>query len=268
MIDHSKPKLLLPACSQQFGAHPFHIVGRKYVEAARLAGALPLVVPWLEADEIDVALDSVHGVLLTGSPSNVQPSLFGQAVLDPSLPLDPARDAWTLPLVRRALHRGVPLLAICRGAQEVNVALGGSLHQAVHAVPGFADHRSADAPDADTEYGPAHNVAVSAGGVLEGIVGRASIEVNSVHGQGLDRLASGLSIEARAPDGLVEAFCVTGTPGFSLCLQWHPEWQAASNPVSRRIFEAFGVAMRQYRDGKTERRLSFDHDYVPHRSPS
>jgi putative glutamine amidotransferase len=230
------------------GEHPYHIVGRKYVEAVRLAGALPLVVPRLEAGEIDTALDLAHGVLLTGSPSNVHPSHFGEGVHDPALPLDPERDAWVLAMVPRVLARGLPLFAICRGAQEANVALGGSLHQAVHQVAGLADHRADDSMPAAMQYAPAHRVDVVRGGVLEAIIGQASFQVNSLHGQGVKRLASGLRTEAVAPDGLVEAFSMADAPGFNLCVQWHPEWQAAENPVSMRLLQAFGAAVHQYRD--------------------
>ena len=243
-----RPVLLLPACNKVLGAHPFHVIGRKYVDAARLAGALPLVVPHAEPDELDDLLALADGVMLTGSASNVDPAHFAQAVHDPDLPLDPLRDAWTLPLIPRVLARGMPLLAICRGAQEANVALGGTLHQALHEVGDFADHRAGHDQPLPVQYGPRHPVQVQPGGRLERIVQRPRFDVNSVHGQGLDRLAPGLRIEATAPDGLVEAFSVDGAAGFNLCVQWHPEWQAADNPVSRLLFEAFGVALHNYRD--------------------
>jgi putative glutamine amidotransferase len=242
------PIVLVPACNKPLGEHPFHVAGRKYCDAVRLAGALPLVVPRLEPGEIDAALDIAHGVLLTGSVSNVHPSHYGETVHDETLPLDLERDAWTLPFIRAVLARGMPLIAICRGAQEFNVALGGSLHQAVQEQPGHNDHRAPADQPAPVQYGPAHPVDVVAGGVLQGIVGRASFEVNSVHGQGMKRLADGLRIEAVAPDGLVEAFSQPAAAGFNLCVQWHPEWQAAHNPISRQLFGAFGEAVRQYRD--------------------
>ncbi len=244
----SAPVVLVTSCNHRFGEHPFHIAGRKYVDAVRLAGALPLIAPPFEVDELDGLLDVADGVLLTGSPSNVHPSHFGEDVLNPALPLDPERDAWTLPLIRRALARGVPLLAICRGTQETNVALGGKLHQAVQDVPGLNDHRSTEGAPAAVQYGPAHPVDVVPGGLLAGIVGSTTFTVNSVHGQGIKVLAPGLRVEARAPDGLVEAFSQPAAPGFNLCLQWHPEWQAADNPVSMRILRAFGDAVRAYRD--------------------
>ncbi len=243
-----KAVVLISACNRRLGEHPFHVVGRKYVEAVRLAGALPLVVPRAEAAEIEGFLDLADGVLLTGSTSNVHPSHFGEAVRNPTLPLDPERDEWTLPLIRAVLRRGIPLLAICRGAQEVNVALGGSLHQAIAEVAGLADHRAPDSRPAAVQYAVSHSVAVAPGGLLERVVGMPEFGVNSVHGQGVARLAEGLRVEARSPDGLVEAFSVENAAGFNLCLQWHPEWRAADNPISVRLFTAFGDAARAYRD--------------------
>jgi putative glutamine amidotransferase len=214
----------------------------------RLAGATPLIVPTAELAELGALLDLAHGVLLTGSPSNVHPGHFNEDVLDPTLPLDPARDAWTLPLIRKVLARGMPLFAICRGTQETNVALGGSLHQAVHQVGPHIDHRAPAGQSAELQYAPVHMVDVVPGGLLSRIVDTPRFEVNSLHGQAVNKLAPGLRVEARAPDGVIEAFSVEGAPGFNLCLQWHPEWQAASNPQSMQLLEAFGAAVRAYRD--------------------
>jgi putative glutamine amidotransferase len=245
------PVVLVPACNRMLGRYPFHVAGRKYVDAVRLAGCLPLVVPAVAPDAVDALLDVADGVFLTGSPSNVHPSHFGEDVLDESLPLDPERDAWVLPLVPRALARGIPLFAVCRGFQEANVALGGTLHQAVHALPGRRDHRGAADVEPEVTYALAHPVEVLPGGTLERVLGAGEIEVNSVHGQGVNRLAAGLRIEARAPDGLVEAFSATDAPGFNLCVQWHPEWQAATNPVSQRLLAAFGDACRARRAARS-----------------
>ena len=239
------------------GDHPFHVVGKKYIAAVRLAGCLPLVVPPAQASEIAALLALADGIFLTGSPSNVHPSHFGEAVHDPLLPLDPDRDGWTLPLIPHALERGIPLLAICRGFQETNVALGGTLHQAVQELPGKSDHRATPGGSADVQYGLAHPVDVIPGGTLDAILGQHRIEVNSLHGQGVNRLATGLRVEARAPDGLVEAFSMPGTKAFNLGVQWHPEWQAESNPISMRLFKAFGAACQAFRDRRQ----------APHRDP-
>lgn len=244
-----KPVVLIPACNRLYGHHVYHMAGKKYADAVRLAGCQPLIVPSAAPDELDALLQFAHGVLLTGSPSNVHPRHFAEDVLDPSLPLDPDRDAWTLPLIPQAIERGMPLFAICRGFQEVNVALGGSLHQAVHKVGRYNDHRENEDLPVDAQYEPSHPVEVAPGGLLEHIVGAPRFEVNSLHGQGVNRLAPGLRVEARAPDGLIEAFSPERARGFMLGLQWHPEWQAAENPVSCKLFAAFGDAARAYRDG-------------------
>jgi putative glutamine amidotransferase len=250
------PVVLVTSCNRTLGKHPFHIAGRKYLDFVRLAGAMPLIAPPFSEAELPALLALADGVLLTGSPSNVHPSNFGEDVHNPELPLDPERDGWTLPLIRLALAQGVPVFGICRGTQETNVALGGSLHQAVQEQAGLNDHRGpaqvlqlpGEQRTAEQEYAQAHPVDVVPGGLLERITRCNSFEVNSVHGQGVKRLAEGLRVEAVAPDGLVEAFSVAAAPGFSLCVQWHPEWQAAGNPVSVQLADAFGVAVRAYRD--------------------
>ena len=255
----SKPIVLVPACNRMLGEHAFSVVGKKYLDAVRLAGCLPVVMPTGNGDDLEPWLAMADGVFLTGSPSNVHPSRFNESVHDTALPLDTERDAATLPLIRRALAMGMPLFAICRGFQEANVALGGSLYQAVQEVPGQHDHRGAGAvagTSAAITYGPAHSVNVVPGGVLEQVLGQAPFEVNSVHGQGVNRLAAGLRVEARAPDGLVEAFSMPingkDAKAFNLCVQWHPEWQAANNVVSMRLLKAFGSACLSYRQRHKE----------------
>jgi putative glutamine amidotransferase len=244
-----RPLVLVPACNKMLGEHPYHVAGKKYADAVRLAGCLPLVVPNADDIELQALLAIADGVFLTGSASNVHPSHFDEDVLDLSLPLDPARDAWTLPLIRHALATGLPLLSVCRGTQETNVALGGSLHQAVHRVAGKHDHRADDRASVEVQYGPAHAVFVEPGGVLERLIGLEKFDVNSVHGQAVGRLAVGQRVEARAPDGVVEAFSTIDAKGFNLCVQWHPEWQAASNDISMRMLTAFGEACRQWKEG-------------------
>jgi putative glutamine amidotransferase len=234
------------------GKHPFHIVGKKYIDAVRLAGCQPFVVPTATPGELDELLAMADGVLLTGSPSNVHPSHFAEDVHDPTLPLDPDRDAWTLPLIPKALSLGVPFFAICRGTQETNVALGGSLHQAVHEIEGHIDHRDPDTDSPEEQYAPAHSIDVLPGGVLDRLLRQPRIQVNSLHGQAVNRLAPGLRVEARAPDGVIEAFSKPDASGFNLAVQWHPEWQAASNPVSMTLLAAFGAACAAYRDARDQ----------------
>lgn len=212
---------------------------------------MPLVLPAFgEHTDLETVLALADGIFLTGSPSNVHPDHFGQSVHNPELPLDPLRDGTTLPLIRAAILRGIPLFAVCRGFQEVNVALGGSLHQAVQEVPGKMDHREDKEQSLDLQYAATHPVQLVEGGVLAEILmpdgAGGSIMVNSLHGQGVDRLADGVLVEAVAPDGLVEAYTILGMADFALAVQWHPEWKLAENPVSIKLFTAFGAACRRY----------------------
>jgi putative glutamine amidotransferase len=158
---------------------------------------------------------------------------------------DPHRDATTLRLIERALAIGVPLFAICRGYQELNVVLGGTLHQHVEEQPGFHNHRENPDDPLDVQYGPAHEMNLVEGGLLHGLAGRSAVMVNSLHSQGVARLARGVTIEAIADDGLVEAFRVDGTAAFALAVQWHPEWKVRENDFSLAMFKAFGDACRE-----------------------
>jgi len=242
------PFVMIPCDNRLIGGHYYHALGRKYADAVRLAAdCLPLLVPTGGAREWQPYLELADGIMLTGSPANVHPSHFGQDVHDPSLPLDQERDSVTLPLVRMAVEHGIPLLAVCRGLQEINVAMGGTLHQAIHEVPGKRDHRENPALELDDQYGPSHEVNIAAEGRLMGILGRSRISVNSLHGQGIDLLAPGLVAEAVSPDNIIEAVRVAAHPGFSLGMQWHPEWKVMENPLSMRIFHAFGEACRAFR---------------------
>ena len=247
------PIVLVPACVNQIGVHANHTAQFKYIAAvAEGARCTPLIVPALgAATDFEALLSLADGVMLTGSASNVHAGLYGQDVLDPSLPQDAARDATTLPLIRAALRREIPLLAICRGFQEVNVALGGTLHQAVHDVEGMADHREKKDQPLDQQYAPSHRVLLDPGGRLAQILdGVPEIMVNSLHGQGIARLASTLAVEARADDGLVEAYRVADATGFALAVQWHPEWRLAENSDSVKLFRAFGDACRAYQKNR------------------
>ena len=239
----------LPADHRLLGDHghqmPFLLLGDKYARAVKVgAQAQPVMFPLADAGQIGELLPLVDGVMLTGSPSNVHPSHFDEAVADPSLPLDPVRDTLTLALVKACVHEGIPLLGICRGFQEINVALGGSLHQTVHGVPGLLDHRGVGATP-DEEYAPSHELRLLSGSAMERWAGGPVARVNSLHGQGVDWLAPGLRATAHAPDGLVEAFELEGARSFACAVQWHPEWRCAEHPFYAAILSAFGDAARQ-----------------------
>ncbi len=243
----SKPVIGVPADRRTLGPHPFHMVGEKYLKAiVDGADALPLIVPVLpDPVELAAILAEVDGILLTGSPSDIEPHHYdGEPAREGTLH-DPERDAVTLPLARLALDAGVPLLAVCRGFQELNVALGGSLHQRVHEVDGYHNHKEDPNDPLDVQYGPAHSVTLVEGGLLHRLHGDTHAVVNSLHGQGVRRLADGVTVEAVADDGLIEAFSVDAARAFALAVQWHPEWKVASNPFSMQIFAAFGNACRE-----------------------
>ena len=222
---------------------PFLVLGDKYARAVKVnAFAQPVLFPLADADQIDSLLALVDGVMLTGSPSNVHPAHFGASLGDACLMLDEARDALTLALVKACVALGVPLLGICRGFQEINVALGGTLHQQVHALPNYLDHRESPDGAYEQQYGPSHSVRFEPGSAFAAWAGAESAMVNSVHGQGVDRLAQGLRALGFAPDGLVEAFEVQGAKAFAYAVQWHPEWKASGNPFYLAIFKSFGEA--------------------------
>jgi putative glutamine amidotransferase len=223
------------------------MVGEKYARAVlEAADALPLLIPSLAEElRLDDLLGRLDGILFTGSPSNVEPHHYAGTPSDPGTLHDPARDATTLPLIRKAVEAGLPVLGICRGFQEMNVAFGGTLHQKVHEVAGYSDHRDDESQPLEVQYGPAHDVLLEPGGMLRDLVGTDRVRVNSLHSQGIERLGAGLVVEARAPDGLIEAFHVPGAARFAVAVQWHPEWQVMSNPFSKALFAAFGSASRE-----------------------
>ena len=243
---NKKPVVLIPADVKVIGEHPFHVAGQKYLLAvAQGANALPLVLPALsEQLDLEALLNMADGLLLTGAVSNVHPSHFGEEVHNPELPLDPARDALTLKLIKAAIKAKVPLLAICRGFQELNVAYGGSLHQAVQEVAGMADHREPKNQSIEQQYAPTHSVTLVKNGYLADLLKTDQIMVNSLHGQGVNKLGQGLVAEAYAPDGLIESIRVADAETFALGVQWHPEWLVLENPAYLSIFSAFGDACR------------------------
>ena len=242
----------LPADHRLLGDHghqmPFLLLGDKYARAVKTCAQVqPVMFPLADVGQIPQLLSLVDGVMLTGSPSNIHPSHFNEEVADPSLPLDPVRDSLTLALIKACVQEGVPLLGICRGFQEINVALGGTLHQRVHEVPGLMDHRETRGAPPEGQYAPRHTVRFVPGSVFETWAGGPQALVNSLHGQGIHRLAGALAAQGHAPDGLVEAVAVRGARSFAYAVQFHPEWQCQDTPFYAAIFEAFGKACRQRR---------------------
>jgi len=242
----TQPVIGIPACVKQVDGLPFHAVGEKYITAvAYAAGGLPWLIPALGGFyDISDLVSGLDGLFVTGSRSNVEPHHYGRSLERLESPHDPARDATTLPLIREALAQGVPIFAVCRGLQELNVALGGTLHQEVHLIDGKLDHRMPPDRSYEEAYGPRHAISIVSGGMLHRILGREATEVNSLHWQAIDRLAEGLNVEAVAPDGVIEAVSVAGARSFALGVQWHPEYRATENPVSMAMFGAFSEAAR------------------------
>lgn len=237
----------IPACAKTLADMPFHQTPARYAQAVLGGtGALPVLIPPLGEKMLGL-LDDLDGLLIPGSPSNVHPSHYQGGETETPDFHDLERDHTTLPLIRAAIAAGIPVLAICRGIQELNVALGGTLHQNIHDMPGRRDHRGQGGGDLEVAYGPKHSIAVT--GAVARIVGANEIVVNSLHGQAIDRPGDGLVIEALAEDGTIEAVSAPNAPGFVLGLQWHPEWRWAEHPASVAIFRAFGEACRAHQQG-------------------
>ncbi len=241
-----KPVVLMSMGAQERKGHDYQVMTHKYiVPLVELAGCVPVLVPTCcGTEDLEQYLSMADGVYLTGAGSNIDPALYGQENLTPEKPQDKDRDLFDLPLIRAALDRGLPLFGICRGMQELNVALGGDIYQTVHDQPQFGDHREDSDDPVEVQYGDSHQINLVPGSWLAKLMGQEQIPVNSLHGQGLKTLGKGLEPLAHAEDGLVEAIHAPGLPQFTLGVQWHPEWQAAQNPYSVRLFQAFGDACR------------------------
>jgi putative glutamine amidotransferase len=241
------PLVGLPSDRKQIGHHPFQAVGEKYIRGVTDgAGCLPVLLPSMNPPlDLRELLSQLDGLLLTGSLSNIEPHHYSDEPSYPGNLHDPSRDATTLPIVPLAIEMKVPVLAVCRGFQEVNVALGGTLHQKVHEIPGFDDHREDLDDELDVQYAPVHPVRLAPGGLLAGIAGADEVMVKSLHGQGLRTPGRGLVVEATAPDGLVEAVRLDSPDTFLLAVQWHPEWKVRDNPFYLGIFQSFAAACRE-----------------------
>lgn len=247
-----KPVVAIPADFRSFDGNVWHATPHQYVRAAvEGSGVMTFLVPALESgNDADEILDRVDGVLVSGSRTNVHPSLYGQEATEADGPFDPGRDATSLPLIRRALERGVPLLAICRGIQELNVVLGGTLASEIQDMPGISDHRKPDVPDLDIAYGIRQNVIIKEGSCLASVLGAGEVQVNSLHRQAISKAAPRLAVEAIAEDGTIEAVSVIDAKAFAVGVQWHPEYWVGKDAPSSTLFQAFGDAVRTYAEAK------------------
>lgn len=242
-----KPVVLMSMGAQERKGHAYQVMTHKYITPlVELSGCVPLMAPTCcGADDLEQYLSMVDGVYLTGAGSNIDPALYGQENLTPTKGQDRDRDLFDIPLIRAAIARGLPLFGICRGMQEINVALGGDIHQKAYEVEGINDHREDSDDPVDVQYAETHKVRLVPGTWFAELMGQAEFPVNSLHGQALDKLGEGIEPLAHAEDGLIEAIHLPGAANFTLAVQWHPEWQAAQNPQSVKIFQAFGDACRQ-----------------------
>jgi putative glutamine amidotransferase len=242
------PIVAISACVKQIMAHQFHATNQRNLDAvAAHSGCFPIIMPSIgQRADPSALLDHISGLMLTGSPSNVHPDNYGDELAAPEITVDPQRDATTLPMIRAAVERGIPVFAICRGMQELNVALGGTLHQFVHLLPGKGDHRADRSKPPEQRGDLAHAVMLSGNGKLRQILGAESVMVNSLHAQAVAKPAPGLIVEATAEDGCIEGLSAPDAPGWVLGVQWHPEAVFKKDEPSRKLFEAFGVAVRDY----------------------
>ncbi len=254
-MGNGAPLIGLPACVRELDGLDYHMAGGKYLRAvSEGAASIPVIIPSLDpagrgAVALDKYLERLDGLFVTGSPSNIEPRHYGGPASAPGTSHDPARDAAVLPLIQGALDRRLPILALCRGIQELNVVLGGTLHQRIQELPGRTDHRGPLELPVEQRYGPAHQVSLAPDGVLARLTGSDRLEVNSLHAQGIDKLAPGLVAEAHAPDGIIEAVRLDQPGRFVIGIQWHPEWRFWESDFARALFGAFGDAAREHARG-------------------
>ncbi len=232
--------------------YPAHAGGTMNSEAvAEVSECMPLLIPsdprFLSVDEL---LETFDGFLLTGGRPNVHPQEYGEAATEAHGAFDRARDAIALPLVRACVERGQPFFGICRGFQEVNVAMGGTLHPEIRDLPGRMNHRMPPDGSLEEKFALRHVVEMSEGGVFHQLFGAREVMTNTLHGQGIKTPGARIVIDGHAPDGTPEAIYVKDAPGFTLSVQWHPEWDAANDPVSRPLFQAFGAAVHNWAVGE------------------
>lgn len=250
-IIFDKPLIGVVMCQNHIGHHPGQTVHNKYLDAIVLAGGLPLPLPHqlMHAPHLlENSMMLLDGILLTGSPSNIEPWHYGETGEEAHA--DPARDRLSFALITHAVGKKMPLFGICRGLQELVVANGGALYRQLHTTGQFGEHREDDTQPLEQQYAPAHSVQPEPEGLMSQLLNSsAAFAVNSLHGQGIRETGPRLRCEARAPDGLIEAVSLPEHP-FALAVQWHPEWRAAEDPVSRRLFAAFIHAAVAYQKEK------------------
>jgi putative glutamine amidotransferase len=262
----NKPTLLIGAIADYrvIGSHGFHMAGDKYMRAVtRAMGANPVILPAMATEiEAHTLLSRLDGLLLTGAYSNIEPHHYDEKNRETDPVRDPQRDNASFALIKAAIDLKLPILGLCRGFQELNVALGGSLHQQVQDVDGLKDHRENKADDLETQYGPAHLVCLVEGGYLQGCTQETGVMVNSLHAQGIKRLAPGLIIEAVAEDGLVEAYRLDDDSHFVLAVQWHPEWQVMENRFYQSVFKLFEQACDRHLAGRKTDNKAFKQESI------
>lgn len=242
----NQPIVAVSTDVRQFENYTWHAAPRQYLDAAiTVADVLPLLVPSFgERLDLEALIGRIDGIILTGSKTNIDPTLYGLEATEDNGPYDRDRDATTIPLIRLALEHGVPLLAICRGLQEMNVALGGTLDSEIQDMAGRSDHRAPVSEDPDERFAIRQKIGIKPDTCLRQVLNTDAIMVNSVHRQAIGQLGSGLQIEAMAEDGTIEAISVIGSKSFAVGVQWHPEYWAKSDDASARILRAFGDAAR------------------------
>lgn len=250
------PLVGVTSCVRNTGLHDFHMAGEKYLMALlRGARVMPVILPALlhhqaeeDTDILTTWLAHLDGVLLTGSPSDVEPQHYEGGFSRPDQLHDPRRDATNLPLIRAAVAAKLPLFGICRGIQEINVAMGGTLFNQVHAIPGRMAHQDDESRGSVEErYGPAHEITLVQGGWLHQMLGEDTTRINSLHHQGVDQIGQGLVVEAVAPDGQIEALRVADSGDvFQIGVQWHPEWLYDKSAINLALFRAFGESVRTH----------------------
>lgn len=238
--------------------YPAHAGGRMNSEAiSEVSGCIPLLIP---ADprlvSVEELLDVCDGFLLTGGRPNVHPNEYGEDETPAHGSFDRARDSIALPLVRACVERGQPFFGVCRGFQEVNVALGGTLYPEIRDLPGRMNHRMPPDGTLEEKFALRHKVSLQPGGVFHTLLGAQEVMTNTLHGQGIKTAGQRIVVDGHAPDGTPEALYVDGAKGFTLSVQWHPEWQAGEDPVSRPLFEAFGAAVNAWANGRKAWALS------------